>query len=298
MNTAVRLRKSTAGLVLEAMRPRQWVKNVFVLSGLVFAGETFDAGKVATVGLVFVAFCLASGAAYLVNDVVDAESDRHAPRTASRPIARGDLAPRTALLAAVLATLVAFGLVAVTTWQTVVTLGGFLVLQGAYSYRLKHILFVDIMAIATGFVLRAYAGLISIDIPFSIWLLLCTGLVSLFLGLGKRRGEAMALGGANSRHRRVLDEYSVDLIDELIGVVAPSILTAYVLYAVLGAKTQLMLLTAPFVIYGIFRVLFLIHYDGSKLPDDPTELVWRDRPLQLCIVLWGVSAGVITLAAA
>jgi 4-hydroxybenzoate polyprenyltransferase len=298
LNTAVRLRKSTAGLVLEAMRPRQWVKNVFVLSGLVFAGETFDAGKVATVGLVFVAFCLASGAAYLVNDVVDAESDRHAPRTASRPIARGDLSPRTALLAAVLATLVAFGLVAVTTWQTVVTLAGFLVLQGAYSYRLKHILFVDIMAIAAGFVLRAYAGLISIDIPFSIWLLLCTGLVSLFLGLGKRRGEAMALGGANSRHRRVLDEYSVDLIDELIGVVAPSILTAYVLYAVLGAKTQLMLLTAPFVIYGIFRVLFLIHYAGSKLPDDPTELVWRDRPLQICIVLWGLSAGVITLAAA
>ncbi len=293
----MRLRKSTAGLVLEAMRPRQWVKNVFVLSGLVFAGETFDAGKVATVALVFVAFCLASGAAYLVNDVVDAESDRHAPRTASRPIARGDLAPRTALVAAVLAGLVAFALVATTTWQTVVTLAGFLVLQGAYSYRLKHVLFVDIMAIASLFVLRAYAGLISIDIPFSIWLLLCTGLVSLFLGLAKRRGEAMALGGASS-HRKVLDEYSVDLIDELIGVVAPSILTAYVLYAVLGAKTQLMLLTAPFVIYGIFRVLFLIHYAGSKLPDDPTELVWRDLPLQLCIVLWGVSAAVITLAAA
>jgi 4-hydroxybenzoate polyprenyltransferase len=187
--------------------------------------------------------------------------------------------------------------VALTTWEAVVTLAGFVVLQVAYSHVLKHILFVDIMAIAAGFVLRAYAGLIAIDIPFSVWLLLCTGLVSLFLALGKRRGEAVALGGATSPHRRVLEDYSVDLIDELIGVVAPSILTAYVLYAVLGAKTQLMLLTAPFVIYGIFRVLYLIHYKGSRLPDDPTDLVWRDRPLQVCILAWGLSAGVITLAA-
>jgi 4-hydroxybenzoate polyprenyltransferase len=285
-------------LVLETMRPRQWVKNVFVLGGLVFAGETLHADKVGIALVVFAAFCLASSAAYLVNDVVDMEADRHARRTASRPIARGDLAPRTALVAAAAAALVAVGLTAaVSNWQTLVTLAGFVALQAAYSYRLKHVLIVDVMAIAAGFVLRAYAGLISIEVRFSVWLLLCTGLIALYLALGKRRGEAVALGGAAAPQRRVLEGYSVGLIDELTRVVTPSIVVSYALYAVLGAETQLMGLTVPFVLYGVFRVLYLIHLADSALPDDPTELVWRDRPLQVCIVLWGVTAAVITLAA-
>ncbi|MBA2629766.1 MAG: UbiA family prenyltransferase, partial [Thermoleophilaceae bacterium] len=134
------MRAGTAGLVLETMRPRQWVKNVFVLGGLVFAGETFNAEKVGIALITFAAFCLASGAAYLVNDVVDREADRHSMRTASRPIARGDLAPRTAIVAAVASVVAAFAVVAlVTNWQTLVTLAGFVVLQAAYSYVLKHI---------------------------------------------------------------------------------------------------------------------------------------------------------------
>jgi 4-hydroxybenzoate polyprenyltransferase len=293
----VGVQKSTARLVLETMRPRQWVKNVFVLGGLVFAGETFNAGKVGIALVVFAAFCLASSAAYLVNDVVDMEADRHTPRTASRPIARGDLAPGTALAAAVLCAALAFALTAaVSNWQTLLTLAGFVLLQAAYSYKLKHVLLVDVIAIAAGFVLRAYAGLISIEVRFSVWLLLCTGLVALYLALGKRRGEAVALGGAAAPQRRVLEGYSVGLIDELTRVVTPSILVSYCLYAVLGAETQLMGLTIPFVLYGVFRVLYLIHLADSALPDDPTELVWRDLPLQACIVLWGVTAGVITLA--
>ena len=291
-------RRGTPMLVLETMRPRQWVKNVFVLGGLVFAGETLHADKVGIALVVFAAFCLASSAAYLVNDVVDMEADRHARRTASRPIARGDLAPRTALVAAAVAALVAVGMTAaVSNWQTLLTLTGFVALQAAYSYKLKHVLIVDVMAIAAGFVLRAYAGLISIEVRFSVWLLLCTGLIALYLALGKRRGEAVALGGAAAPQRRVLEGYSVGLIDELTRVVTPSIVVSYALYAVLGAETQLMGLTVPFVLYGVFRVLYLIHLADSALPDDPTELVWRDRPLQVCIVLWGLTAGVITLAA-
>jgi 4-hydroxybenzoate polyprenyltransferase len=291
-------RRGTPMLVLETMRPRQWVKNVFVLGGLVFAGETLHADKVGIALVVFAAFCLASSAAYLVNDVMDMEADRHARRTASRPIARGDLAPRTALVAAAVAALVAVGITAaVSNWQTLLTLTGFVALQAAYSYKLKHVLIVDVMAIAAGFVLRAYAGLISIEVRFSVWLLLCTGLIALYLALGKRRGEAVALGGAAAPQRRVLEGYSVGLIDELTRVVTPSIVVSYALYAVLGAETQLMGLTVPFVLYGVFRVLYLIHLADSALPDDPTELVWRDRPLQLCIVLWGLTAGVITLAA-
>jgi 4-hydroxybenzoate polyprenyltransferase len=295
---AVGARRHTWLLVLETMRPRQWVKNVFVLGGLVFAGETLHADKVAIALLTFAAFCLASSAAYLVNDVMDREADRHSARTASRPIARGDLSPATALTVAAVFIAVALAVVAVSTnWQTLLTLAGFVLLQLAYSYVLKHVLLLDVMAIAAGFVLRAYAGLICIEVRFSVWLLLCTGLISLYLALGKRRGEAVALGGASAPQRRVLEGYSVALIDELTRVVTPSIVVAYSLYAVLGAETQLMMLTVPFVLYGVFRVLYLVHMADSRLPDDPTELVWKDRPLQLCIVLWGVTAAVITLAA-
>ena len=295
---AVGVRRNTALLVLETMRPRQWVKNVFVLGGLVFAGETLHADKVAIALLTFAAFCLASSAAYLVNDVMDREADRHTARTATRPIARGDLSPRTALAAAAIFVVIALATVAVATnWQTLVTLAGFILLQLAYSHTLKHVLLLDVMAIATGFVLRAYAGLICIEVRFSVWLLLCTGLIALYLALGKRRGEAVALGGARAPQRRVLEGYSVELIDELTRVVTPSIVVAYSLYAVLGAETQLMLLTVPFVLYGVFRVLYLVHLADSRLPDDPTELVWKDRPLQACIVLWGLTAAIITLAA-
>jgi 4-hydroxybenzoate polyprenyltransferase len=283
----------TARLVVEGMRPRQWVKNAFVFGGVLYSGQFVEAGPLATAVAVFVAFCLASGAAYLVNDAVDAETDRLNPRTASRPIARGELAPRTAIAAGVVVALAAIGITALVNWQTLVTMAGFLALQFAYSTFLKHQLFIDVMAVAAGFVARAYAGLVAIDVEISEWLLLCTGLLALFLGFGKRRGEVVAVGGSAHPQRPVLEQYSVALVDELIAVVTPSIIVAYSLYAVLAARSQVMLLTVPFVMYGVFRVLYLIHH-GSRLPDDPTVVVWQDRPLQVCIVLWGISAGLIS----
>jgi 4-hydroxybenzoate polyprenyltransferase len=283
----------TARLVLEGMRPRQWIKNAFVFGGVLYSGQFVELGPLATAIAVFAAFCLASGAAYLVNDAVDAEADRLNPRTAARPIARGELSPRTAVAAAVAADVVALAIAALVNWETLATLGAFIALQVAYSVLLKHQLFIDVMAVAAGFVLRAYAGLVAIDVEISEWLLLCTGLLALFLGFGKRRGEVVALGGSAHPQRPVLEQYSVALVDELIAVVTPSIIVAYSLYAVLAARSQAMLLTVPFVMYGVFRVLYLIHH-GSRLADDPTVVVWQDRPLQACIVLWGVSAGLIS----
>ena len=283
----------TLRLAVECMRPRQWIKNAFVFGGVLYSGQFVEIGPLTTAIAVFVAFCLASGAAYLVNDAADAEADRHNPRTAGRPIARGALSARTALTTAVVADLMALGIAALVNWETLATMGGFIVLQIAYSLVLKHLLFIDVMAVAAGFVLRAYAGLVAIDVEISEWLLLCTGLLALFLGFGKRRGEVVALGGTVHPQRPVLEQYSVALVDELIAVVTPSIIVAYSLYAVLGARSQAMLLTVPFVMYGVFRVLYLIHH-GSRLPDDPTIVVWQDRPLQACIVLWGVSAGLIS----
>lgn len=288
--------RGTARLVLESMRPKQWIKNLFVFAGLAFAGRITKPGDVALAVAAFAAFCLASGATYLLNDVRDAEDDRHNPRTASRPIARGALSPALALSAAGIAATVALVGAALVNWQTLAALGGFVLIQLAYSNGLKHVLFVDVMAIAAGFVLRAAAGGLAIDVTISSWLLLCTGLLAVFLGFTKRRAEAVALGGSESPRRAVLDHYSVGLLDELIAVVTPSTVVVYAIYAVTGAQTAWMLLTLPFVLYGVFRVLYLIHHGGG-LTEEPAVIVYRDRPLLACVVAWGVCAATIAAIA-
>jgi 4-hydroxybenzoate polyprenyltransferase len=288
--------RSAPLLLLETMRPKQWIKNLFVFAGLAFAGKVTDATDVALALATFAAFCLASGATYLLNDVRDAEADRHNPRTASRPIARGDLSPALALTVAALAAAAALAIGALVNWQTLAVLGGFVVLQLAYSHGLKHVLFLDVMAIAAGFVLRAAAGGLAINVPISSWLLLCTGLLAIFLGFTKRRAEAVALGGSDQPGRPVLDHYSVGLLDELIAVVTPSTVVVYAIYAVTGAQTHWMLMTLPFVLYGVFRVLFLIHH-GGRMTEEPAVIVYRDRPLLACVVLWGVCAATIAAIA-
>ena len=288
-------RRGRAALVLEGMRPAQWSKNAFVLAGLVFSGMALEPGAQLRAWTAALAFCLASGAAYLLNDAADAEGDRNNPRTAGRPVARGDLSPRAARVAAGAVAIGALGLAAAVNWETLATMGGFMALQAAYSGGLKHVLFIDLMVIAGGFILRALAGLVAIDAEISEWLLLCTGLLALFLGLAKRRGEAVALGGAAQPGRPVLEHYSVTLIDELITVVTPATLVVYALYTIDGARAgQEMLLTLPFVLYGLFRVLYLIHH-RSGLTEDPAVIVWRDPPMLVCILLWAVCAGVIGL---
>jgi 4-hydroxybenzoate polyprenyltransferase len=291
-----RRKRATPLLLLEAMRPKQWIKNAFVFAGLAFAGKVTDPRSVAISVAVFVAFCLASGATYLLNDVRDAEADRHNPRTASRPIARGDLPENVALVTSVIAALAGLALAAAVNWQSLATLAGYLAIQIAYSHGLKHVLFVDVMAIAAGFVLRAAAGGLAIDVPVSSWLLLCTGLLAIFLGFTKRRAETVVLGGSTQPKREVLDHYSVELLDELIAVVTPATLAFYSIYAVTGAKTDWMLLTVPFVVYGIFRVLFLVHH-RSALTEEPAVVVIQDRPLLVCVALWGVAAATIAAIA-
>jgi 4-hydroxybenzoate polyprenyltransferase len=285
-------RKPLPLLLLEAMRPKQWIKNSFVLAGLLFSGMVGDPDAIVAAVTVTVAFCLASGATYLLNDARDAEADRHNPRTASRPIARGDLSPTAGLVACALAALAGLALALLINWQSLAVLAGYLVMQIAYSKKLKHVLFVDVMTIAAGFVLRAVAGGTAVSVPVSSWLLLCTGLLAIFLGFTKRRAEAVAMGGSAQPKRAVLENYSVGLLDELIAVVTPSTVVAYSLYAVTGARTQFMLLTVPFVMYGIFRVLFLIHH-RSGMTDEPAAVALRDRPLLACVIGWALVAGVI-----
>jgi 4-hydroxybenzoate polyprenyltransferase len=279
-----------ARLVIECMRPRHWVKNAFVLAGVVFAGRFFHPQQDLQALAVTAAFCLASGCTYLLNDARDAEDDALNPRTATRPIARGELPPRLALRSASVVGAISLAAAALVNWESLAILGAYLALQLAYSYGLKHVLFLDVIAIAAGFVLRAVAGGLAISVTISSWLLLSTGLLATFLGLVKRRGEALST--AAQPRPLVRDDYSIPLLDSLISVVAPATLVVYSLYAVNGARTHWMLLTVPFVLYGVFRVLFLLHRP-SGLVDEPATAVLQDRPLLACIVLWAITAAAI-----
>lgn len=282
--------------ILVTARPKQWTKNAFVLAGVVFAGVWTEPASLLAALAALAGFCLASSATYFLNDAADAETDRLNPRTASRPVARGELSVGRARLLALVFALAALGLTLAVNWKTALVTAGFMVLQLMYSAGLKHVLFIDVMVIASGFVLRALAGSTAVEVPASDWLLLCTGLLALFLGFAKRRGEAVALGGEDNKQRPVLDFYSVGLLDELISVVTPAIVVVYALYTLDGARSDTMLLTLPFVLYGVFRVLFLIHWRGAET-EEPDQVVWRDKPLLACVLLWGITAAIASWAA-
>jgi 4-hydroxybenzoate polyprenyltransferase len=280
-------------LVLEAMRPRQWTKNLLVLAGVVFAGRVLEPRADLAAVLVMVAFCAASGAAYLFNDVRDAAADRLNPRTAGRPIARGALETGPALRAAVLAGVLAVLLAAAVDWRSGVTVVGFLALQLGYSLVLKHLVAIDVLAIAAGFSLRALGGTAAVETRLSAWLLLCTALLAVLLALTKRRAELLATSGA----RDVLRRYSLRRVDWVIGALTPTIIVAYLLYAVLGAASDAMLITAPFVVFGLLRLRRMAR-ERPTLTQDPSAALWSDPALVACIGLWGACAGTVALLTA
>lgn len=285
--------------LLISLRPEQWTKNLVVFAALLFGLELFDpTGKPLVLSCVaFLVFCLLSGAVYLVNDVADREADRRHPVKSLRPIASGALLPSTAMLAA---GVLAVGSVAVAFWLTprfgAVALA-YVVLQTGYSWRLKHLVIVDVLTIAGGFVLRAIAGAVVIGVGISHWLLLCTFLLALFLALSKRRHELGLLADGAIGHRRILGQYSQYLLDQMIGVVTASTLVAYIFYTISPETVEKfgshrLGLTIPFPLYGIFRYLYLVHLrEGGG---NPTSMLMRDRPLLVCVALW-VAAVVVLL---
>ena len=258
--------------LLRAMRPRQWIKNTWVFAAIAFSEQRLwtRPGQVLLVLGTFVLFCMAAGAIYLINDVVDIEKDRAHPKKRNRPLASGRLRPGIAVAAAVVLMLVVLPV----------------------AYLLKNIVIIDIFTIAAGFLLRAIAGAVVIDIPISSWLLICMGLLALFLGLGKRRAELVLLEEGATEHRRILDEYSVSMLDQLISIATAATIIAYTLFTSTAttlphARYPVMIITVPFVVYGIFRYIYLIHHhEGGGSPE---ELVFKDRPLALDIVLYGLT---------
>jgi 4-hydroxybenzoate polyprenyltransferase len=286
-------RRPSARVVLECMRPYQWTKNAFVLAGVVFAGKALDPGAVIAALVVTGAFCLAGGAAYLLNDAHDAELDRLSPRTAGRPVARGDLSPRRAVAAAGGAAIAALALAELVNPGSVAVVAAYLVLQVAYSTGLKLVAFLDVLAIAAGFVLRAAAGGVAIAVPVTPWLLVSTGLLALFLGLAKRRGELFA-GGLG---RPGLARYSLPALDRALDTVAAVTVAVYVAYVFAGAPSPWMAITVPFVVFGLLRVRAALRRDPLAT-EDPAEMVLRDRVLGTCVALWAISAAAIAVVAA
>ena len=299
--------RSPLAAFLSALRPRQWVKNVFVLAALVFAGRLHDPAAVLRALAAFGVFCLLSSSVYLFNDIRDRDADRAHPKKRHRAIASGELAPGVAAGASVLLAIAAL----VAAFALTPRLGGvaaaYFVLNLAYSFGLKRVVILDVMLVAAGFLLRAWAGAAVLDVAISHWLVLCTGLLALFLGFVKRRQELQALGGTEAT-RAILKEYSLEYLDQMIAVVTGATVVAYALYAFspevaqkLGTRT--IGLTIPFVVFGIFRYLYPgAPARGGGKPDGPRPVrppargrhpplgaVRRRRPLRLEVTKPGFS---------
>ena len=298
---------------LAAMRPRQWTKNLLLFAGLLFAAQLGDATRWVEATAAFVAYCAASSAAYLANDVRDAADDRAHPIKRLRPVASGELPVRVALVLAAVLGIAAVAITAVLGLWSLAFMAGFLVLQAAYTGGLKHVVLVDVLAISGLFVIRAGAGAQAVDVRISPWLLICTGLLALFLALGKRRAElvlvgatagSVAGGAADARPhggavgapretpgRAVLEGYSLTLVDQLVTIVAASTVIAYSLYTFTARDSNAMMVTIPFVVYGIFRYLLLLHRHGAG--EEPENVLLRDVPLLATIVAWAATCAVI-----
>lgn len=275
--------------LLQNMRPRQWAKNGFVFAGIVFDKKLTEGESLWRVILAFALLCLAASTIYLINDIVDVEKDRLHPKKKNRPIASGRLPIRVAVGAAVIFPTVAVGVALAYSPMLALILVLYLVLHIVYSYFLKAIVIVDVFAIAAGFVLRVLAGVVVIEVQnFSPWLYACAGLLSLFLAIGKRRQELVMLGDNAEHVRKSYRDYTLPLLDDMLRLVISSTAIAYTLYATEAetvlVRQEYMLLTVPFVYYGLFRYLFVLHV--KEQGSDPTEVLFVDRPLQITMVSW------------
>jgi 4-hydroxybenzoate polyprenyltransferase len=279
----------TVSAVVRSVRPAQWTKNLFVFAALIFAQEFFNLQLLLKTAGAFFAFCVVSGAFYIFNDLHDREEDRAHPKKSRRPIASGEILPGEALVLFFL--LAALGLAGAFFLgrNFFLAVGIYFLLQLAYSLRLKQVVILDIFVIAAGFVIRVVAGGLVIAVPISSWLLICTTLLALLLSMGKRRHELTVLEDRASEHRPILKEYSAYLLDQMIAVVTASTLIAYCLYTISEETvrkfgTSNLIWTAPFVLYGIFRYLYLVHLKGKG--GSPEEIIIQDKPMLLNIVLW------------
>ena len=278
-------------LILKTMRPKQWIKNIFVLAAVVFDRQLTNLHSLLVTLLAVLLFCLVSSLIYIINDVADVKADRQHPQKQQRPLASGELSRNWAVGAAVFLGLVTFPAAFRLNVHFGLLISGYFLLMLAYSFWLKHIPLLDVMIIAVGFVLRVAGGqVIIVTERFSPWLYVATTFLALFIGIGKRRSELELLESHAVEHRRVLDGYTLELLDQMLVIVLSTTMMTYCLYTFTSADNlgnYSMLLTIPFVIYALFRYLYLLkvkHIGGA-----PEVVVLTDRPMQFSIILWGLT---------
>lgn len=273
-------------------RPKQWIKNLFVFAALIFAKLVFEPAYSIKVLLAFLYFCMISACVYIINDVIDAQRDRLHPKKKLRPIASGQISKTEALV--FLGVLLPITVIAA--FMLDISFAVVLILYFAnnilYSIKVKHMVILDVMSIALGFLLRVIGGALVIKVYISPWILLCTLLLSLFLGFSKRRNELVILENGADSHRKILEEYSLEFIDNMLSIVTASTVMAYSLYTFMSSdNTYNMMLTIPFVLYGIFRYQYIIY--RKKEGGSPEETVLSDIPLMLNIILWALTSIII-----
>ncbi len=275
--------------LIAAMRPKQWTKNLVIFAGLVFSQNFFHLGFLKVSVLAFIAFCLNASSVYIINDIKDLEQDRLHPVKKFRPLPAGRISTRQAAFLSVILAVISLALAFWLNLHYGALLALYWVMMIVYSFALKHVVIVDIMIISAGFIIRAISGAVVLDVMISRWLLACAIFLSLFLILAKRRNEIVELGANASEHRAILDEYGERFLDQMIAVVAACTVISYVLYTVDPGTVQKfhtanLILTVPFVIYGIFRYLYLVYQ--KNMGGRPEMILLADRPLLLSVFLW------------
>jgi 4-hydroxybenzoate polyprenyltransferase len=282
--------------LLTSTRPKQWTKNLLVFGPLVFAYKLF-APELAHAFVAFAAFCLASSAIYVVNDVLDLENDRQHPSKSARPLAAGQISVGQSIVWAAFLGVASLGLAFTINGELGLTVAGYIALMLVYSTVLKHIVIVDVFAIAGGFILRAVGGALAIPVHISPWLYVCTLLLALFLGFSKRYNELLVLQDTAVNHRRILDEYTPAMLEQMSSILMASTIMAYSLYTFSADSlpaSHSMMFTIPFVLYGVFRYYYLVH--RKNLGGAPELVLLRDVPLIIDVLLWGITAvGVLYL---
>ncbi len=279
-----------------AVRPLQWTKNLVIFAGLIFSQNFFDHHQIIRAALAFVSFCLLSASVYLINDIKDIESDRQHPIKRLRPIASGSISAGSAVIIAVILAAAGFALAFRLELSFLYLAGLYFLVMVCYSFFLKHQVVLDLMIIAGGFVLRAVAGAVVVDVTISSWLLVCTTFIALFLIIAKRRHEVILLGENAKEHRKILEEYSPKFLDQLIAIVTAATLMSYMLYTVDASTvekfgTHNLILTSPFVIFGVFRYLYLVYQKNKG--GRPEQVLLDDLPIIVAILLWIATAMLI-----
>lgn len=281
------IHRQTPYLLFKQLRPKQWTKNLLIFAAPLFSFETINTATLLDTIAGFFLLCFVSGCVYIINDYTDREADRNHPVKRHRPMASGQLNPNLALAFGTVLLIGSLAASAILSPLFTVLLGLYFMMNVAYSFRLKHVVIIDIMIIAAGFVLRAIAGGLVIHVPFTPWFLLCTMLLSLFLAIGKRRHELVLLHEDKGSHRKVLEHYSLELLDQFSGIVTTATIISYSLFTFTSGRTVHLMWTIPLVIYGMFRYLYLIHIE--KKGGAPDRVLFEDKHILVTVLIYVVS---------